>query len=86
LSAPVKAPLIRLAVTLDHIPSAFVVIEIDDDGTSTPYVGNYTVIMDDLRRKTQTKAKITGFPRRERIGVELIAEAFLALASVETKR
>jgi hypothetical protein len=44
------------------------------------------VLMDDLRRKTQTKAKVTGFPRRERIGVELIAEAFLALASVETKR
>jgi hypothetical protein len=81
-----SAPMIRLAITLDHIPSAFVVIEVEDDGTSTPEVGNYTVLMDDLRRKTQTKAKVTGFPRRERIGVELIAEAFLALASVETAR
>lgn len=74
---------IRVSVTLDYKLSAHVAIE--DDGTSTADVGNWWVTMDDLGTKTQTKVHITGWPRKERTGVALIAEAFKQLADVENE-
>lgn len=73
--------IIRLNVTVDHRLSAVVAIE--DDGTSTDAIGNWNVTMDDLGRKSQTKAHIAGWDRHDRTGVELISEAFRVLAEAE---
>lgn len=59
------------------------VMEIVNDETGTDEVGNYDVALDDYGKRRWLTARIEGWKRKERTGIDLIGEAFRLIAEQE---
>lgn len=73
--------MIRVRVELRNRECSVMVIEMDE--SSTEDVANYDVALDDLGQRRWIKARVEGWKRRERTGIELIGEAFRVIAEQE---
>ena len=73
--------MIRVRVELRNRECSVMVIENDETGNDE--IGNYDVALDDLGQRRWIKARIEGWKRKERTGMELIAAAFQAIADQE---